>query len=177
MTHDWRTTRPGTDEHHAYYAGYIAQVPDGDIIPMLGRQLEESLRAWRAIPESRGGYRYAEGKWSIKEVISHLSDAERVFSYRALRAARNDQSAVPGFDENAFAKHSEADRRTMADLISEFEHLRRSNIALFASFDDEAARRRVTANGSPITARALVWVIAGHELHHGRVLKERYLGA
>jgi uncharacterized damage-inducible protein DinB len=175
MKQQWRTTRPGSDEHAPYYAGYIAAVPEGDLIETLERQLAASLATWRGVPEARGAHRYAEGKWSVKELINHVIDAERVFAYRVLRAARNDETALPGFDENRFAKASHADQRAIGDQASEFEHLRRGNIALFTSLDDEAAARRVTASGHPITARALMWVIAGHERHHDRVLRERYL--
>lgn len=171
----WRTTRPAADEHSPYYANYIAQVPDGDLLATLERQMTESLGTWRGVSPAKAEFRYAEGKWSLKEVLLHIIDAERVFSYRALRAARNDETALPGFDENLYAKASRANERQVADLANEFEHLRRANLALFASFDDDMAARRVTASGNIISARALMWIIAGHERHHGRVLKERYL--
>lgn len=172
----WRTTRPGADEHAPYYAGYIAAVPDGDVLATLERQLADSLSTWRSVAPAKQEYRYAEGKWSVKEVLLHVIDAERVFSYRALRAARGDEAnALPGFDENDFARESRANRRQIADLAGEFEHLRRANLLLFGSFDDEMAGRRVTASGKPITAKALMWIVAGHERHHHKVLRERYL--
>lgn len=177
MTQQWRTQRPGEGDHAPYYAGYIATVPDGDVLVTLERQLGESLAVWRGISPAKGDFRYEDGKWTVKELINHVIDAERVFAYRALRAARADETPVPGFDENDYARTSGAGAREIADLADEFEHVRRGNLRLFSSFDDSAAARRLTASGKPITARSLIWIMAGHERHHGRILRERYLSA
>jgi len=127
------------------------------------------------VPESRGGHRYAEGKWSIREVIAHLNDTERVFSYRLLRFARGDAAALPSFDENVFAKASEADARTVADLAEEFSAVRGATLALVRPMRDEQMARHGTASGKEISARALAWIMAGHVQHHMKVLRERYL--
>src|SRR5690242_19384250 len=123
--------RPQSTEYAPYYDRYISKVPDGDIIALLDRGLNEALTVIRNIPEERGSYRYAEGKWSIKEVIGHVIDGERVFTYRALRFGRNDPTPLPGFEQDDFIKGANFDKRTLKDLAEEYEHVRRSTIALF----------------------------------------------
>ena len=177
MTQHWRTRRPGEDERAPFYAGYIAEVPEGDLVETITAQVTRVAQLVRGIPESRGGYRYAEGKWSIRDVVLHLSDAERIFSYRLLRFARGDATDLPGFDENDYVARGGADTRTLADLAEEFASVRRATIALVTPLDDEAMSRRGTANGNPASARALVWIMAGHAEHHARIIRERYLQA
>lgn len=171
-----RATRPAADEYAPYYGTYVAKVSDGDIVATLRQQVRETMALVRAIPEPGAGYRYAEGKWSIREVLGHLSDAERVFSYRALRFARGDATPLPGFDENAFIAGARFDDRTLASIAAEFEAVRASTVALFESLVPAEWTRRGTASGKEMSVRALAWVIAGHELHHRAVLQERYLG-
>jgi hypothetical protein len=166
--------RPAAGEYGEYYGNYISQVPDGDLLKFLETQLREGRALLSSIPEGRGGFRYAEGKWSIKEVIGHLADAERVFSYRALCFARKDTTPLPSFDEDAYVPAGDFDRRTMASLIDELVHVRNASIALFRTFTAESAARIGTASGKQMSARAAGWVIAGHTAHHVRVLKERY---
>ncbi len=175
MTQHWRTERPGADEHAPFYAGYIAEAPAGDLIDALESQRADVLATLRRVPESRGGHRYAEGKWSIREVVAHVCDSERVFAYRLLRFARGDGTALPGFDENVFAKSSEAEARTLADLAKEFAAVRGATIALIRPMQDPQMARRGTASGKEISARALAWIVAGHAQHHLEVLRERYL--
>ncbi len=175
MSITWRTTKPAADEYAPFYAGYIAEAGDGDVVEILERQLGETLSLFRGIGEERGGHRYAEGKWSIRGVLNHVIDAERVFAYRVLRAVRNDATELPGFDETTWAAAARADDRTLAGLCGEFAMVRGANLALFTAMSDEEAARRVVANGRPVSARALVWIIAGHERHHGGVVRERYL--
>jgi uncharacterized damage-inducible protein DinB len=167
--------RPDASEYLSYYGKYVALVPDGDLVQTLRTQLDETLALVRGLPEAQGGHRYAPGKWSIREVLGHLIDAERIFAYRALRIARGDTTPLPGFDENMYAETSDADARTLADLADELEHVRLANLALFRSLSDEALARRGTASDAPISARALAWILAGHELHHRALLRERYL--
>ena len=167
--------RPAPSEYNAYYQTYIGAVPDGDLLARLGEQRDSTSALLATIAEADAGYRYAAGKWSIKEVIGHLADAERVFSYRALRVARADATPLPGFDENAWVPPANFDRRTLADLAAEFRAVRESSLALFRGFGNEAWPRMGTASGHPISARALAWIVAGHEVHHLRVLRERYL--
>lgn len=167
--------RPDASEHLPYYAKYVNLVPDGDLLAMLRAQLDETLALVRGLPEAQGGHRYAPGKWSIREVLGHVIDTERIFAYRALRIARGDATPMEGFDENAYAAASDADVRTLADLADELEHVRLGNIAFFRGLTDEAVARRGTANGAEVTVRALAWILAGHELHHRGLLRERYL--
>lgn len=169
--------RPDPSEHLPYYSRYVDRVPDGDLLQMLRTQLDDTLALVRGLDEAQGGHRYAPGKWSIREVLGHVIDTERVFAYRALRFARGDETPIEGFDENAYAAASAADARTLADLADELEHVRLGNLAFFRALDDDALARRGTANGAGVTVRALAWILAGHELHHVHLLRERYLAA
>lgn len=171
---DDRTTRPAPDEYAPYYGTYVSKVADGDVVATLKAQINGTLAYLRAIPESRAGHRYAEGKWSIREVIGHLADGERIFAYRALRFARNDETALPGFDENAFVANARFDDRTLASLLDEFAAVRAATVAQFDAFFPDEWQRGGTASGKHMSVRALAWVIAGHELHHLGILKERY---
>ncbi len=175
MSTAWRTIKPGPEEHAPYYRGYIDEAPSGDVVQGLQGQLAETVALLRAIPEARADHRYAPGKWSIKEVVGHLCDSERVFAYRALRFARDDQTELAGFDENAWVPAAGFGARTLSDLAGEFAAVRLSTLALLGTLDDGAAVRSGVANGHRITVRALAWIMAGHERHHVRVLRERYL--
>ncbi len=172
----WRTERPGADEYIPYYGAYISKAPDGDVVTTLERQLGETLGVLKAIPETKGSHRYAPGKWSIKELVGHVADAERVFGFRALWFARAAPGEMPGFDENVWVPAAGADRRALADVVAEYEAVRKGSLALFRSLDDAAANRRGVANGKAVSVRALAWIIAGHDRHHLGVLRERYLG-
>jgi uncharacterized damage-inducible protein DinB len=167
--------RPDASEHLPYYSKYVDRVPDGDPLLTLREQLDETVALVRGLDEAQGGHRYAPGKWSIRDVVNHVTDAERVFAYRALRIARGDATPLESFDENAYAEIADADARTLGDLAEEFEHVRRSSLSLFANLGDEALARRGTASGGPVSVRALAWIIAGHERHHVALLRERYL--
>ena len=175
MTESFRAIRPAADEHNPYYSLYIDRVPDGDIVETLQRQIPETVEFLRAIPESRADYRYAEGKWSIRQIVGHLSDGERVFQYRAMRFSRLDATPVPGFDENLYVANAPFTHMSMENLISELEHLRMASIRLFGGLDAEAMARRGVANGHEISVRALAFVMAGHETHHLEVIRTRYL--
>ncbi len=168
------TTRPISSEYPPYAEGYISRVPDGDIVAMLGKQLDDTLALIRSIPESRGDFRYAEGKWSIKEVIGHVVDSERVFAYRALRFARGDETPLAGFEQDDYVRGGAFDKRSLNDLANEYEHVRRSSISLFSNLDDEAWSRRGSANNNEATVRALAFIVAGHEQHHVEILRARY---
>jgi len=169
------STRPSSSEYPAYAEGYISQVPDGDIVATLGKQLDETLALIRSIPETRGDFRYEEGKWSIKEVIGHVVDGERVFAYRALRFARGDATPLSGFEQDDYVRGASFDKRTLNDLANEYEHVRRSSISLFSNLDDEAWSRRGSANNNETSVRALAFMLAGHERHHVEILRTRYL--
>lgn len=167
--------RPASSEYAPFYAGYVAGVPDGDLIALLEEQGRETAALLGAISEEKSSYRYAPGKWTIREVLGHIVDAERVFSYRAMTFARGDAGPLPSFDENAWAAASNAGRRTMKELLGEYRAVRAATVALFHSFGDEELARSGIASKNPVTVRALAYIVAGHELHHLRILRERYL--
>jgi hypothetical protein len=168
-------TRPDPTEYVPYFGKYISLVEGDDIIAALSNQIDDTLAFIHGLSESQGDLRYAPDKWSIKEVIGHLIDTERIFAYRALRFARNDQSALPGFDENSYVAHSNYGARLLADLAEEFEFVRKANIYLFRHLGEEVWLRRGKANDNEISVRALAYNIAGHELHHLGIIRERYL--
>jgi hypothetical protein len=168
-------TRPDSTEYAPYYGKYISLVPDGDIVVTLGKQIEGSLGLLRGLSETQGGLRYAPGKWSIKEVVGHLIDAERIFSYRALRFARKDQTPLAGFEENSYVEHANFDSRKLADLVEEFECVRRSSLHFFKNLDGDSWLRRGIASDNEVSVRALAYITAGHELHHVEILRARYL--
>lgn len=170
-----RAVRPTADEYAPYYAGYIARVGDGDIVHHLDEQLVETLGLLTTLPEERGGHRYAPGKWSIRQLIGHVSDAERIFTYRALRFARADATELAGFDENNFVANARFDERSLASLADELEAVRRATLAFFDSLAPDEWERRGVANGNAATVRGIAWIIAGHELHHLNILRTRYL--
>jgi hypothetical protein len=170
-----RYDRPGPGEYAAFYAGYIARVPDGDLLRMLEEQGRESAALFRGVPAPRGDFAYAPGKWTLKEVIGHVADAERVFAYRALRIARGDQTPLASFDERAWVPQSGAGSRTLADLTGELGDVRRATLGLLCHLPAEAPLRRGTASGWEVSVRALAWIIAGHERHHLGIIRERYL--
>jgi uncharacterized damage-inducible protein DinB len=160
-----------------YYARYVALVEPGDVVTSLETQLADTVAVLDEFGEERAGHRYAPGKWSVREVVGHLVDAERVFAYRAMCAARGESAPLPSFDENAWVAASDCDRRTLGSLMGELTAVRRATVALYRHLDDAALARRVVASGAPVSARALAWIIAGHELHHRQLLRERYLAA
>ena len=169
------TERPGRDECAEYYHGYVDRVPEGDVLETLARQGEEFAARLRRISEDLGDHRYAEGKWSVKELIGHLVDTERVFGFRALVFARGDRSPLPGMEPDDYVARGGFGARTIADLADELESLRRANVTLFRSFDKEVRSRRGVASGCEFTTRAVAWILAGHVTHHASVLEERYL--
>ena len=166
--------RPGPDEYAPYYERYIRLVAPDDALEALIAQAEPTARCLGAVDEAGALRRYAPGKWTVKQVVGHVVDSERVFAYRALRIARGDATPLPGFDENRFAEHGDFDARPLADLVLEYRAVRAASIALFASLSEVTLGRRGVANDTPVSARAIAWMIAGHELHHRRVLIERY---
>jgi hypothetical protein len=168
-------SRPATTEFAPYYGRYIERVPDDDLLATLSRQHDDTQTLLKSIPPARWGHRYAPGKWSVAEVIGHLADVERVFAYRALRFARGDATPLPGFDENAWMPQSGYDRRPLPAIAAEFETVRRATLAFLRGLDDEMVLRRGRANDVEFSVRACAWIIAGHELHHVALLRERYL--
>ena len=168
-------TRPNSTEYAPYFEKYVSLVPEGEIVSTLGKQIESTLSLIRGLSEAQGDLRYAPGKWSVKEVIGHLIDSERIFAYRALRFARNDATPLSGFDENSYVANAGFSSSSLADLAEEFEHTRKSNVYLFKHLEGDSWLRRGAANDNEASVGALAYIIAGHELHHVGILRSRYL--
>ena len=165
--------RPAPTEYAPYYAKYLALVPEDDVLPALEAQLGETLAVMRAAPESQGGVRHPPYTWTVKEVVGHLTDTERVMGYRALRFARGDTTPLPGFDEEAYAPAGQFDRLSLAALTAEHEAVRRSHLYLFRHLPGAAWDRGGKANDAPVTVRALAYIMAGHGRHHTAILRKR----
>ncbi len=170
-----RRIRPGADEFAPFYAPYIAQVPDGDIVEALIGGAEIAAALLGDVPDSVASKGYAPGKWTLKEVVLHMADAERIFTYRALRFGRGDATVLPGWDENKYAPMSGATVRSLESVLDEFESVREATVSLFSGLPSEAWTRRGSANGVEVSVRALAWITAGHGLHHLGVIQDRYL--
>jgi hypothetical protein len=166
-------TRPADTEYAPFYANYIAKVSPSGPVTALQAQMAD-IEALRDLPDARANHRYAEDKWSVKEVLGHMADAERVFSYRLLRIARADQTPLAGFDENRWAAAAPHGHRTIDAIVSELLAVRGATLALIGSLDHDALARSAEANGKLVTARALCWIIPGHSAHHLGILRERY---
>lgn len=169
--------RPQSGDYAPFYANYVMQVPDGDFLETLETQMRELRILLEPLTEKQADFRYAPGKWSIKEIIGHLNDAERIFSYRMLRIARGDETPLPGFEQDDYIKTANASSRTLFSLLEEFAAIRRATISLIRSLDDSAWLRQGTASGKSITVLAQAFIIVGHALHHQRILVECYLPA
>lgn len=167
--------RPTPEEYAPLYETYVRLVPAGDLLDTLAREHERTLGLLAEVDEERALYRYEEGKWSLKEVVGHLADTERIFAYRALTFARRDANPLPGMDQDPYVEAAGFDRRSWESLVGEWRLERQANLLLFGSFDGETLDRRGNASGFGVSVRALLYIIAGHELHHRRVLEERYL--
>jgi hypothetical protein len=165
--------RPADSEYDPYYARYIGRV-DGDVLAVLEEQKNLIRRLAETIPSERESYRYAEGKWSIREVIGHMIDGERVFGFRAFCFSRGDQTPLPGFDENKYIADGNYDTRTLHDLVDELIAVRDLNLRTFNALSDEAWVRMGTASGYPVSVRALAYITAGHVMHHVDILSSRY---
>ena len=165
---------PQTDEYADFHKGYLAAVAgETDALVVLARQ-QDAIEAFRHLTPAQAGCRYAEGKWTVRDIIGHLADAERVLSYRLLCLARGESGPLPGFDEQTYAAHSNADSRTLDDLVSELAIVRQSTLALARSLDPAVLERRGTVNTWTLSVRAVAYIIAGHFQHHVNVLRERY---
>ena len=172
-----RSTKPESSEFLPYYARYIEPVPQGDIISILSAQMKETQALLRAFPSSASSSRYAPDKWTVNELVGHVIDAERIFVGRALRFARNDPTPVPGFEQDDYVANGSFNSCALRDLAAELESVRVSTIFFFKHLDESAWLRRGTANGAEVSVRALAFIIAGHELHHRGILRDRYLTA
>ncbi len=167
--------RPEPGEHAEYYRRYIDLVPDGDVLETLIHQLGDTLTLLQTVPEERERFRYAPGKWSIREVVGHVIDTERVFTHRALAMARSEGVELPGMDQDEWARGSNAGERPLDDLCAEWGALRRANVHMFATLGPDAGLRRGFASGYEFSVRSFPWIIAGHELWHREGLARDYL--
>lgn len=165
--------KPEQDEYAEYYDRYISLV-ESDVLPMLNGQPAELRAMFAALPEEKGTYKYAEDKWTLKEVLSHLIDGERFFAYRMLRISRGDKTPIEGFEQDDYIENSNANYRSFGELLDEFDLQRRSNMLFVRNLSDEATKRLGTASGYTVSVRALVYMMAGHVCHHVNILKERY---
>jgi len=171
------TNKPAPSEYASHFETYVSLVPSTDIVSALEAQRLQMAQMLAGCSERDGNFRYAQDKWSVKEVLGHLSDSERIFTYRALRIARGDATPLPGFEQDDYVRAAGCGRRLLHDLAGEFAAVRVATVALFRSFDYAAWSRRGISNRNEITVRALAFITAGHELHHRRVLDERYFAA
>ncbi|MCS6833295.1 MAG: DinB family protein [Flammeovirgaceae bacterium] len=167
---------PTEGEYEKFYEGYVVRaIRYSNLLEAFLSVHRQTQEMMKELPEEKHHYRYATGKWTIKEIMVHLMDSERIFAYRALRFARNDQKELPGFDQDWYVAHGDASQRSLADIMEEFDVLRKSTVLLFKSFTPEMLLRKGIANNSIVSVRALGYIILGHELHHIAVFKERYL--
>ncbi|WJS93701.1 DinB family protein [Flavobacterium johnsoniae] len=163
------------NEYSGHFGTYLKQAGEGKLIEELEISLHEFIRFVQNIPMDKFDYRYAEGKWTIKEIIQHVIDTERIFAYRALRFSRNDKTPLPSFEEQDYADNSDANSRSIQELLTEFSAVRHSNLLFYKSLSDEQLKRIGTASNNQISVRALGFVLIGHQKHHQKVFEERYL--
>jgi len=166
--------RPQAGEYNPYYDRYISLVTADDVVGLLEQQAPQTVALFQSA-SAKADFRYAAGKWTVKEMLGHVNDTERIMVYRALRIARGDKTPLAGFEQDDYVRDGNFGQRTLADLIEEFSDVRKATLHLFRHMDAEVGARRGSANGDAISVRALAYIIAGHELHHGRVLEAKYL--
>lgn len=167
--------KPLRDEYPAYYENYIGLVPDGELTDILNTQIQDMITLFSSVDETQANYRYAENKWTLKEVIGHITDTERIMSYRLLRIARGDQTPLSGYDDEQYVREASFHSRSLSDLLEELVVVRYSTVSLIKGLNENTWPRIGIANNGEITVRALAYIIAGHELHHVKIIKESYL--
>ncbi len=167
--------RPKPGDYAASYEPYVSKTEGNTVAEIMSKYNEQLLNFYTSLPEEKADHRYAEGKWTVKELLLHIIDAERIFSYRALRIARKDQTPLPGFDENTYTPASKASARTFQSIKDEFTAVRKATDILLSTFDDEQLSERGTASNQSVTVNAIAFIIYGHMIHHMQVLQERYL--
>ena len=166
--------RPEKSEYNEYYERYVSKVADDDIVATLNKQPSELKELFANVGEDRGTYSYKEGKWTLKEVLSHLIDGERIFGYRMLRISRADETPIEGFEQDGYIEYSNANNRPFAELLDEFDLQRRSNLLLIKNLSDDATQRIGNASGFDISVRGLIYIMAGHVRHHQAIIMEKY---
>jgi len=167
--------RPTEKEYAAYFGKYIDLVPKGNVIKIMEKQNEQFCEFLAQVSEKKADYRYADGKWSIREVIGHMIDAELVFLYRALRFSRNDSTKLAGFEQDDFIAHSNYSQQSLTDLIEQFYLLRKTSVSFFKSLSKAMWSNKGTASGNQGTVRAIAFIMAGHVIHHMQIINKKYL--
>ena len=167
---------PEATEYAPYYGKYVSLVPEGDILATLAEQMDSTVRELRGIGEEKAAHRYAQDKWSIKELVGHIIDTERIFAYRALRFARGDRTELPGFEQDDYIRHASFDECPFDELVREFKLVRGGNLLMLKHLDEAAWRRRGVASNAEVSVRALCFIMAGHVQHHMEILRTRYVG-
>ncbi|MCA1057685.1 DinB family protein [Rossellomorea aquimaris] len=167
--------KPEMNEYPPYYEGYVNHVPDGDLLQILDAQLKETINLLKDVNEEKSEFRYAPEKWTIKEVLGHITDTERIMSYRLLSIGRGEKEMLPGYHDDEYVKKGKFNRFSLQELLHHQSLVRQHTILLLGSLDEEALVQRGRANGGEVTARAIGYIIAGHEIHHRRLIEERYL--
>lgn len=167
--------RPNSSDYPAYYEPYVKLVSDDNVLRLMESQILAMQAFLSEIPEDKEDWTYEEGKWTLKEVIGHVIDTERIMAYRALRFARNDKTELPGFDEKTYVQHGDFNKRSLYDLAHEFAVVREATLYLFRNLDEAALERKGTASGKEVSVRGLIFIVAGHAMHHINVIKSRYL--
>lgn len=168
-------SKPLQSEFAAFYAGYVSQVEEGDIVATLKNAQEQTKKLLENISEEKGLYAYAPEKWTIKEVIEHIIDTERIFAYRFLRVYRGDATPLPSFEQNEYVKNANSNKRTLQSLAKELYAVREANLLMLENLDESKLDFQGTMSGKTVTPRALLYIMAGHEAHHINILKTRYL--
>lgn len=169
------TIKPSAGEYPSYFESYIDQVPEGNLLEILISQIEETTAFLSTLEESQWNYRYAPGKWTLKEMLGHISDTERIMGYRLLRISRGDQTPLSGYDEDEYVKGASFQNQSIAELLEEFRAVRHSTYTLLRGLNEDGWGRTGVANDKEISVRAIAYIIAGHELHHVKIIKEKYL--
>lgn len=167
--------RPDIKEYDPYYETYVSLVSGDDVMPLLETQMQALRPLLDGLPEEKGTHSYAAGKWTVKELLSHIIDGERIFAYRILRISRGDQTPIEGFEQDDYIENSNANNRLFSDLLDELEHQRQANLRLLENLSETDAERVGTASEKTVSVRALAYIMAGHVEHHIQILKERYL--
>lgn len=168
-------TRPSNEEYAAHFGHYVSEVPEGDIRDVLAQSLKTTTELYASFSEDLGNYRYAPDKWSLKQVLGHVADNERIMAYRALRTARGDRTPLAGYDENLLVNNASFDDMPLSAIVDDYAAVRRATFTLLNGVTDEAWTRTGVVSGNEASARAWIYILAGHELHHLNVIRERYL--
>lgn len=166
--------KPEKDEYAPFYETYVSKVAADNALEALEQSLDEALLFFQELPEAKANHRYQPEKWSVKELLQHVIDTERIMAYRALCIARKDATELPGFDENAYVDALDMQQRELGELVEEYLSQRKASISLFKSFATDALSRKGIASKQPVSVRALAYIIAGHQNHHFQIVKERY---